>query len=83
MAKTKFYQKLNPFNKVVFYFGFLSVFNLIFWLFIFISYIHNRRKSIEERKEGYAFWVFVFGWIIFVIIAYLLMTNGVYYLFFE
>lgn len=69
-----YWKKLTTFQKVIFCFGWLAVFNIGFWIIMIIY--NNVTQEDNFWNPGSLRIVFIFGWIHFVI--FLLSIPGIF-----
>jgi len=77
MAKT-YWDKLSGWGKFLFCLGWLSAFNLVFWLVILIVYLVNSKEKYFWDSKGFIV-VKIFGWINFfaLIIGFIIAVLAV------
>jgi len=80
MAKT-YWDKLSGWGKFLFCLGWLSAFNLVFWLVMLIVYLVNQKEKNFWDLIGFKV-VRIFGWINFfaLIIGFIIAVLAVLFL---
>lgn len=68
MVIEQYFKKLILFDKIIFCLGWLSIFNLLFWIIVIItaSYYSDSEKLWNNKTLGI---VYTFGWINLFILA--------------
>jgi hypothetical protein len=73
------FANLNIFKKIIFSLGWLSIFNLLFWVVILIVFSAKKGDNFW-KKHGFKV-VYIFGWInlisLVIIIPLMLLSNPV------
>lgn len=65
-------------KKIIYYIGLLNIFNLVFWIVMYMYIKRYRHLPDYEKNKKYAYVVYYFGYVLIIVSILLLIVNLIF-----